>query len=463
MSTTRATINPYIFRAYDIRGVAGSDLTPETAEQIGYGFGIFIHDRGGSKVAVGRDNRLTSPGLHDGLVRGLMDSGCNVVEIGLATSPLLYFAAIAWGLDGGVNVTASHLPLEYNGFKLVGKRGAPVSPEEILRIRDAAAAGRPGSGRGRLEERDATPDYLKHFQSLARLRRPLHAVVDTGNGVGGLLTPGVLRGLGCRVTELHCDLDGRFPNHVPNPEIEANVEDLKKRVVEVEADLGLAFDGDGDRLGVVSEKGEKYEADLITMLLARDFLSRHSGASVIVDAKSSMNLIRDIQKHGGVPVLWKSGHSLIKAKMIEDHILLGGELSGHMFVAEDYYPIDDALWAACRLAQVLAASDGPISSHFRDLPRLFATPLIEVHCPDSEKFGIVEKVRKRFEEHYPVNPVDGVRVDFGDGWGLVRASNTNPALSIRCEAASPERLEEIKGLIFGALKEYPAVDLGSLK
>ncbi len=225
--------------------------------------------------------------------------------------------------------------------------------------------------------------------------------------------------------------------------------------------MGLAFDGDGDRLGVVDEQGRKYEADLITILLARDFLERHPGATVILDAKSSMNVINDIKKHKGVPLLWKSGHSLIKQKMQEDGIMLGGELSGHIFVAEDYYPIDDALYAACRLVQILSDSDEPISHHLKDLPKLYATPLIEFRCPDPKKFRIVDELKKGFEQNYQVLTIDGARVDFGDGWGLVRASNTNQAISMRCEATTPERLEQIKSLIIGALRAYPAVDLES--
>jgi phosphomannomutase/phosphoglucomutase len=453
-----AVPNPHIFRTYDVRGVADGDVTVGTAEVIGRAFGTFIRRQGGLRLVVGRDNRLTSPSLLRALTKGLLNSGCQVIDIGMATSPLLYFAAIHWGLDGGVNVTASHLPREYNGFKLVAKSGAPLSPEDILRIKDLALRRDFEIGEGTLETRDPEPAYSMRFHTLCSPRRPLHVVVDTGNGVAGLFAPKRLREFGCQVTELYCELDGTFPNHVPNPEIEASVEDLQKKVLEVHADLGLAFDCDGDRLGVVSEMGEKYDGDLITALLARDFLTRHPGAQVIVDAKSSMNAVDDIRKHGGVPVVWKTGHALIRKRMAEEGILLGGELSGHIFVTEGYYTIDDALYVACRLVQILAASDQPISGHFSGMPKLY-TGIAILDCPDSEKSTVVNRVRRYLEERYIVNSTDGVRVEFRDGWGIVRASNTTSSISVRCEATSPKRLEQIRSVMMAALKECALSDL----
>jgi len=452
-------VNPYIFRAYDIRGVVGSDLTPGIAELIGRAFGTFVRESKGGHVVVGRDNRISSPDLSNGLIKGLIDCGIRVTDIGLATSPLLYFAAIQWKVDGGISVTASHLPPEYNGFKLVGQGGVALSPADIAHLKDTINSRRYDSGHGSHEMGDPVSEYKDRFDALPKVLRPIHAVVDTGNGVAGLFAPSLLRSSGCRVTELHCDLDGTFPNHIPNPELEQNVKDLEQKVVEVQADIGLALDGDGDRLGIVNEKGEKYQADMATILLARDFLTRHPGARIIVDIKSSSNLITDIKKRGGEPVLWKSGHSLIERKMIEEGILLAGELSGHMFTAEGYYPIDDALYAACRIVHIISRTPLRLSEHFADLPRLYSTPVLEFHCPDSQKFGIVKQLTSRFQEDHEVITIDGARIDFGDGWGLIRASNTNPALSVRCEASTPRRLEEIRLTIVDALREYPSVDL----
>lgn len=452
-------MNPYIFRAYDIRGVVGRDLTAEDAEAIGMGIGSYFRSRGSQKLAVGRDNRPSSKDLAEALIGGLLSIGCDVTDIGLSTSPLLSFTVCDRRFDGGVIVTASHNPPEYNGFKIAGRSAYPVAGEDIQKIRELILNQHFTKGCGRLTHYDPLPQYLSKLQTLVQLERSLKVVVDTGNGVCGLVAPEVLRRIGCEVVELHCDLDGTFPHHLPNPEDEANVEDVKQEVLRCHADIGIAFDGDGDRLGLIDEKGQYREADYAIIMLARDFLSRHPKAKVVVDVKTSLKVINEIQKHGGIPVLWKTGHSFIKRKMWEDGILFGGELSGHMFVAENYYIIDDALLAACRILRILASEPVGFSAHFANLPKLYSTRLIELPCADSEKFDVVKEAVRRFSTEYQVNDIDGARVDFGGGWAVIRASNTTPALTLRFEAQTSERLEEIKSLVYGVLKQFSSVRL----
>jgi phosphomannomutase / phosphoglucomutase len=454
------TINPHMFRAYDIRGLAGSDLTPEVVELIGRAWATWLRRHGGSTMVVGRDLRPSSPGLRDGFVAGANAAGCDVTDIGYATSPLMYFSTIDRRAAGGANITASHNPVEYNGIKMVAEAALPLSEEEILEVRDLAQRRDFEAGSGHVREWDPREAYFAKIASAVSLARPMKVVADTGNGVAGLFVPEMLRRLGCDVTELYTEPDSSFPNHLPDPEKEENMRDLMELVPKVGAEVGLAWDGDGDRLGVCDERGHRYEADFINILLARDLLSRHPGATILLDVKSSINVLEDIRRHGGHPQLWKTGHSHMKRKMRQDDILLGGELSGHHFVAEGYYPIDDALFAAARLLDILSHSDRPLSAQFEGLPELFATPLIQLRCPDDRKFGVVSALRDELSARYPVVDIDGARADFGDGWALVRASNTSPALTVRCEARTPEKLEQIKAEMHDLLARHPSVDLG---
>lgn len=459
MESQAVTINPHMFRAYDIRGLAGSDLTLEVAELIGRAWGTWLRRHGGTTMVLGRDLRPSSPGLRDGFVAGANAAGCDVTDIGYATSPLMYFATIDHGVTGGVNITASHNPVEYNGIKMVTEGALPLSEQEILEVRDLAMVRDFESGSGHIEEWDPKQRYYNKIASVISLARPMKVVADTGNGVAGLFVPEMLRRLGCEVTELYTEPDSTFPNHLPDPEKEENMRDLMALVPKAGAEVGLAWDGDGDRLGVCDERGHRYEADFINILMARDLLSRHPGATILLDLKSSMNVLEDIRKHGGNPVLWKTGHSFMKRKMREDNILLGGELSGHLFVAEDYYPIDDALFAASRLLSILSRADKPLSQQFEGLPELFATPLIQLRCPDDQKFGVVDAMRRGLVAKYPIIDIDGARADFGHGWALIRASNTSPALTVRCESRTPEGLEQIKTEMHGLLAKHPSVDL----
>src|SRR5438034_3140583 len=455
-------LNPHVFRAYDVRGLVGPDINPDVFRQVGRAYATLICRNGGRRIAVGQDNRLSSKDLKAGFVDGVRAGAIDVVDVGLVTTPILYFATAHWKLDGGANITGSHNPIEYNGVKMVHPGAAPLSEEEIQTLRTMAERGDYETGAGGLPERSPRDDYFETIARMVHPARRLRVVVDAGNGVAGLYAPALLRRIGCDVVELHCESDGRFPNHLPDPEDEHNVEDLKAKVVEIAADLGIAYDGDADRVGVIDELGHRHEADLILILLARDLLSRHPGAKIVFDVKSSQALVDDIRKHGGVPVMWKTGHSHLKRKMREDHILLRGEVSGHMFFAENYYGVDDGILAACKVAEIAARHTGPGSKMFDSVPHLHATPELKAPCPDGEKFKVIEELARDLKARFETIDIDGARVLFpGGGWGLVRASNTNPYLTLRFEATTERKIEDMKRVIYDALRRYPFVTLPS--
>src|SRR5437667_8569704 len=455
-------LNPHIFRAYDVRGRIGSDVSPEVFEQVGRAYATLIRRNGGRTVAVGQDNRESSADLKAAFVAGVRAAGIDVVDIGLVTTPILYFATAHYQLDGGANITGSHNPIEYNGVKMVHRGAAPLSEDEIQTLRKMAETRDWDSGQGRLDSRSPREDYFTTVQGLVSLRRRLKVVADAGNGIAGVYGPELLRRLGCDVIELHCESDGTLPNHLPDPEDPENVVDLQAKVVEVGADLGVAWDGDADRVGVIDERGRRHEADLILVLLARDLLRRHPGAKVVFDVKSSQVLVDDVRKHGGVPVMWKTGHSHLKRKMREDRILLGGEVSGHMFFAEGYYGVDDGILAACKVAEIAARDEGPVSKMFDSVPHLHATPELKAPCPDGEKFKVIEELARDLKARFETIDIDGARVLFpGGGWGLVRASNTNPYLTLRFEAKTEREIEDMKRVIYDALRRYPFVTLPS--
>jgi phosphomannomutase / phosphoglucomutase len=449
-------LNPHVFRAYDVRGLVGSDINPDVFRQVGRAYATMIRRNGGRRIAVGRDNRLSSNNLKVAFAEGARAAGVDVVDIGAVTTPILYFATAHWKLDGGANITGSHNPIEYNGVKMVHPGAAPLSEDEIQGLRATIERGDYESGAGGVSERSPREDYFETIAGLIRLSRRLKVVVDAGNGVAGLYGPELLRRIGCDVIELHCESDGSFPNHLPDPEDERNVEDLKEKVVEVGADVGIAYDGDADRVGVIDERGGRHEADLILILLARDLLSRHPGAKVVFDVKSSQALVDDIRQRGGVPIMWKTGHSHLKRKMRDDHILLGGEVSGHMFFAENYYGVDDGILASCKIIELAARAAEPLSRQFASIPHLRATPELKAPCADGEKFRIVEEVTRELKRRYETIDTDGARVIFpGRGWGLVRASNTNPYLTLRFEARTDREIEEMKREIYAVLSHYP--------
>jgi phosphomannomutase/phosphoglucomutase len=452
-------LNPFIFRAYDVRGKVGVDITPEVFEPVGRAFGTLVRRRGGQVVALGMDNRVSSAPLKEAFGAGVLSTGLDVVDIGVNHTPLLYFATAHWRLDGGATVTGSHNPVSDNGVKMVHAGAAPLSEEEISGLLAAIRAGDFERGAGRLTRRDPRDDYFNAITAHVRLDRRLRVVVDAGNGIAGVFAPELLRRLGCEVIELYCESDGSFPHHLPDPEMEENVRDLVARVRESKADVGIAYDGDADRVGVIDEQGRRHEADLILALLARDLLTRHPGAPIVFDVKCSQVLVDDIRKHGGRPVMWKTGHSHLKRKMREDGILLGGEVSGHMFFGENWYGVDDGILASCKFLELVAREPRPVSAHFDTLPHLFTTPELKAPCPDDKKFAVVTALARELKQRYETVDIDGVRVIFPDGWGLVRASNTNPYLTLRFEAKSRSALEAMRNTVYEALRRYPEVTL----
>jgi len=458
----KTIVNPLIFRAYDIRGIVGEDLTEQTAELMGKGIGTFYIRNNSKKLSIGRDVRLSSESLKQALVSGVISTGCDVIDIGVSSSPILNSSIMLWDLDGGIMVTGSHNPIQFNGIKLTTRGGRPVSSENIQEIRQIVEAGDFEKGKGHTSERSPVEEYYQSIQKVIKLDRPMRVAIDTGNGVGGIFIPELLRRLGCEVVELYTEPDGNFPNHIPNPETQANLAELEKVVVRTNSDIGFGYDGDADRMGMVDEQGKYREADYIIILLSRDYLSRHPGAKILVDVKVSQNVVNEIRKYGGEPLFWKVGYSLIKRKMAEENILLGGELSGHIFAFEDFFPFDDGLYASCRVLQYLSKSNKTVSEHLADLPRLFSTRLIEIPVPDILKFNVVKNVTLNLSEKYPVMDIDGARVTFPDGWAIVRASNTTPNLTVRFEADSKEALERIQEEVYSILKRYPEVDLNSI-
>jgi phosphomannomutase/phosphoglucomutase len=453
-------LNPVIFRAYDIRGKVGSDLTPEIAELIGKAYGTYIQNIEGKNIAVGRDNRLSSQQFQESLIKGLLSTGCNVINIGLSLSPMLYFSVAKWKLSGGINITGSHNPTDYNGFKMTKKDATPIAEEEIQEIRRIMEGGVFIVGKGKLEEREIKSEYFDFLRNKIKLSGKVKVVVDAGNGIAGIYAPQILREIGCEVIELYCESDGSFPNHLPDPEMEENLLDLKNAIAENKADIGIAYDGDGDRMGVIDEKGCHYESDFILILLARDFLKDHPGERVLFDVKCSKNVFTDINANGGIPYLYKTGHSLIKKKMREEHILFGGEVSGHMFFGEDSFVYDDGIQASCRVIQILTESKKRLSDHFTGLRHFYSTPEIKVPCSDEVKFQVVNAISAFFSAKYPDSiTIDGIRINFPNGWALIRASNTNPYLTVRIEAESSQALEDIKNIVVEKLREFPSVSI----
>jgi phosphomannomutase / phosphoglucomutase len=455
-----------LFREYDLRGIVGKELTEEIAERIGRAYCTYVKDRGVKAMSVGRDGRLSSPGLHKALVRGLLEGGLNVIDIGICPSPLVYFSLFTLPIDGGIMITGSHNAAEYNGFKVCVGTDA-IHGEEIQSFRRVVERGQFVSGAGRLSEHPIIPDYLafikKNFAGLKADR--LHVVIDCGNGVAALVAKQALELLGCRVTGLHCELDGRFPNHHPDPTVLENLEDLIRAVKDHKADVGIGYDGDADRIGAIDEQGQVLWGDRLMVVYSRDILKAKPGSTIISEVKASQSLYDDIAKHGGRPVMWKTGHSLIKSKMKSERAILAGEMSGHMFFADRYFGYDDAIYASCRLVEILAKASRPLSSLVADLPSTSVTPEIRVETPDAVKFDLVRHVQQRFANYLQtrqalgpaklilrdVVTIDGVRAVFDDGWGLIRASNTQPALVLRFEATSLPRLETIRAVVEGEL------------
>jgi phosphomannomutase/phosphoglucomutase len=452
-------VPPRIFRQYDVRGIVDEDLTEDVVHKLGMGYGAYLVKRGGAKASVGYDARPSSPIFRDALVEGMTSTGVDVIDIGMVPTPTLYFSLFNLDVDGGVMITGSHNPPEFNGFKLAVGR-TTLYGEEIQEVRQIIEADDYPKGQGRLSQQDLKPVYRKTLMDrIGPFQRPVRVVVDAGNGLGGIFCPDLLRDLGADATGLYCEVDGAFPNHHPDPTVPAYLEDLIESVKKQGAELGMAYDGDCDRLGVVDEHGNITWGDQLLILFAREVLKRQPGATVIFEVKCSQALPEEIEKAGGVPLMWKTGHSFIKQKMKEENAPLAGEMSGHLFFADEYFGYDDALYASMRLLRLLAGSDRSVSEMLADVPKYHSTPEIRVDVPEDRKFQIVAAIVEYFKERHAVIDVDGARILFGDGWGLVRASNTQPVLVLRFEARTEERLKEIEQTVVSKLEELSGLDI----
>jgi len=439
-------ISRTIFREYDIRGIAGKDLTQDVASAVAGAYAGFLAEkRVKGAVAVGRDNRPSGEKLHAALVAGLLGSGIDVIDIGVVPTPLAYWSQHNLDVVGGIQITGSHNPPEYNGFKL-GLARTSIYGTDIQHLYDLAVAGQFPKGKGTLRHEDVVDRYIDDIVArVGKLPAEMNVVLDCGNGAGALVAPKLFARLGIKAKCLFCESDGTFPNHHPDPTLPKNLEALIAAVKREKADIGIAFDGDADRIGVIDDHGDIIWGDYLLIVYARDALARTGrGQSIVFDVKASQALPEAVEKAGGIPVMWKTGHSLIEKKIHETRAPVGGEMSGHMFFSEGFYGFDDALYGAARLLRIVADSGKTIRELLADVPRFVSTPEIRVDCADDLKFGIVEKATKYFSDRHRVNTVDGVRVLFGDGWGLIRASNTQPVLVMRFEARSQEQLARIQ-------------------
>ena len=445
-------MNPEMFREYDIRGIAGKDMTEDDVVLIGKGVGTFLREHGCSRLTVGRDCRLTSDLYSEKVIEGLRSTGCDVIDIGVCPTPVLYFSIQHLDQEGGVMVTASHNPMEYNGFKLCLGLDS-IHGKDIQKILNIINENSFVTGSGLLSSADIITPYKEFVENNITLAKPIKVGVDAGNGTAGVVAVPVMKNLNCEVHDIYCDMDGTFPNHEADPTVAKNMQDLISLVKEKELDIGIGYDGDGDRIGVVDEKGDIVFGDKLMIIFSREILSRKPGATFISEVKCSKTMYDDIEKHGGRPIMWKTGHSLIKKKMKEEKAELAGEMSGHIFFADRYFGFDDAVYASCRLLEILADTGKKISELLAGVPKTYSTPEIRVECPDDKKFSVVKKITEFFRERYNVIDIDGVRVLFDDGWGLVRASNTQPALVLRFEAMSESRLAEIRNLIESTLDD----------
>jgi phosphomannomutase/phosphoglucomutase len=432
-----------IFREYDIRGIAGKDLTRETVEMLGLGIGTMMVRRGCRRITLGRDCRPSSDDFCAALTAGLMATGMRVVDIGVVPTPVLYYSILQLQSEGGIMITGSHNPPEYNGFKTCLGTDS-VYGDQIQGIYTLIQAQDFEHGKGSTSSADVMAPYRQYILDQIHLSRPVRVAIDCGNGTGALMAPDLITALGCEVTKLYCEMDGSFPNHHPDPTVVENLVDLQKAVKSSKLELGIAFDGDADRIGVIADDGRIVWGDLLLALYAREILKTKPGATFIAEVKCSMNLFRDIEKHGGRAIMWKTGHSLIKAKMKQEKALLAGEMSGHMFFADRYFGYDDAIYAACRILEIQANSPIPLSRMLADIPPTFVTPEIRIQCDDEKKFAVVEKVKSHFRQDRKVIEVDGARILFPNGWGLVRASNTQDVLVMRFEAETQADLENIR-------------------
>ena len=447
-------MNQNIFREYDIRGIVGEQLTDETVALLGKAIGTFFYQNGARTVAVGFDARVSSPRFCASLTEGFNACGVTAVLVGRVPTPVLYHTVFTGGVDGGVMITGSHNPPDHNGFKICLGRQT-LFGSQIQEIKNIALRGEFAEGAGGVERMEVLGIYENDIVGRISMGgRKLKAVVDGGNGMGGVTAVPVYERLGVRLVKLFTEPDSNFPNHHPDPTVTENLQDCIRAVRESGADLGLAFDGDGDRIGLIDETGRIIWGDELMVLLAREVLKENAGATVIAEVKCSQNLFADIAAHGGVPVMWKAGHSLIKAKMKETGAALAGEMSGHIFFADRFYGFDDATYAGARVLEILSKTDRKLSELLADLPETFSTPELRVECADEQKFEVVEKIAREFSRTNEVITIDGARILFEHGWGLVRASNTQAILVLRFEADSEENLKKIRETVESKVQEF---------
>lgn len=448
---------PYIFREYDIRGKADVDLTDEIVEGIGKAFGTYVLKKGYSTVLLGRDNRNSSDRIREVLLAGFKSTGCHVIDIGRVVTPMLYYACIVRNTNAGVMITGSHNPPDENGFKLVCGNGT-IYGQEIQRLREIIETERFVLGQGVVLAEDQVSGYMQMLQKKIRLgARKIKVAVDCGNGTASLFAEKLLKSWGCDVIPLYCKSDGAFPNHQPDPVKKANLRDLCRVVLNENCDLGVAYDGDADRIGVVDNQGNIIWGDKLMILFWRHILPKHPGTPCIIEVKCSQALEDEVRRMGGQPVFYRTGHSLIKAKMKQVGALFTGEMSGHIFFADEYFGFDDAFYATGRLLRILSNTDKDLSELLGDIPLYYSTGETRVPCAEERKFDIVKRLKEYFEKNYQVIDVDGVRVLFDNGWGLVRASNTQSVLVTRCESKTPAELKKICKIIQQALLQHPEV------
>lgn len=452
-------INPNIFRAYDIRGIVDKDLNSEVAELIGKAFGTYLLERGTKDVLVGRDTRASSEEYQKALTKGLLSTGCNVIDIGLTISSVLYFARQYYKIDGGVMITASHNPPEWNGFKLCHGLNAIIE-QEIKKVGDILISGEFKSGKGKIKLLDAFPAYLKAIKERVMIKKPLKVVVDGGNATPSIFIPKILKNLGCQTICLNCEIDPAFPKGLLDPAKLNYYQDLIKEVRSKQADLGILLDGDGDRIGFVDEKGNIWLGDTILLLLVREIIPKNPRRKVIVEVKDSEAVVDETKRLGGIPIFWKTGHALLDHKVFEEKAILCGEMSCHYWITDNWYYFDDAMYALARILKIITDSGKSLSELVEELPKYEVTPEYRLTCPEEKKFKLVEELVKYFRPKCDkVVDVDGIRGYIEDGWFLIRASNTQPLIAVRCEAKSKEGLEKIKKLIEDKLAEYPFIHL----
>lgn len=448
---TTEMLNPAIFREYDIRGIADEDLRDPDVEALGSGLGTYLIRHSGATICLGRDCRLSGERLHRALRSGLVSAGAHVIDIGIVPTPVLYYATVHFKANGGVMITGSHNPPEYNGFKTVCGAGT-IHGAEIQNVRKLIASGDFEAGEGSMKELDAVTPYVNEVASQFHFDRRVKVALDAGNGTAGPVMHRILEKLNVEAVELFFEMDGSFPNHHPDPTLPVNLKPLQDAVGKEGAELGLAFDGDADRLGVVDERGSIVWGDMLVLIFGREILSRKPGSTFIGEVKCSQVMYDKLKELGGRPIMYKTGHSLIKAKMRQENAELAGEMSGHMFFYDRYYGYDDALYAACRLIEIVARSGQPLSHQLDGIPKLVSTPELRIDCPDELKFKVVEKVADIVRKHRAIVDIDGVRVPFEHGWGLVRASNTQPVLVMRFEAESEDWLKKYQQELEDAVK-----------